>query len=78
MYTPVFIYLNGCVAFASSVPSSVRSMKMMTFALSVPSQMYAGLHLLEQLCLLRLIGAQQQCVRSRCEGTCRWSSDLAS
>jgi hypothetical protein len=36
MYTPVFIYSNGCAIFASSVPSGVRSMKMMTFTLSVP------------------------------------------
>jgi hypothetical protein len=50
MYTPVFIYSNGCVTFASSVPSGVRSMKMMTFTLSVRSHVYADLHLFEQLC----------------------------
>jgi hypothetical protein len=25
-----------------------------------------------------LVSAQQRCVQSRCEGTCRWSSNLAS
>jgi hypothetical protein len=58
IYTPVFIYSNGCAAFASSVPSSVWSMKRMTFALSVPSHVYANLHLLERLCCLRLVGTQ--------------------
>jgi hypothetical protein len=49
--------LNGCAVFTSSVPNSVQSMKMMTFALSVSSHVYPGLHLLEQFCCLRLIGA---------------------
>jgi hypothetical protein len=34
-------------------------MKRMTFASSVPSQVYADFHLLERLCCLRLIGARQ-------------------
>jgi hypothetical protein len=34
-------------------------MKMMTFASLVPSHVYASLHLLERMCRLRLIGAQQ-------------------
>jgi hypothetical protein len=42
------------------------------------SHIYVDIHLLEQLCRLHLIGAQQQCVRSSCEGMCRWSSDLTS
>ena len=39
-------------------------MKRMTFASSVPSHVYAGLHQLERKCRLCLVGAQQQCVRS--------------
>jgi hypothetical protein len=70
MYMPVFIYSNECAAFDSSVPSDIQLMKMVTFALSV-SHVYVSLHLLEQFCCLRLVGAQQQCVRSRCEGMCR-------
>jgi hypothetical protein len=33
-------------------------MKKMNFALSVPSHVYVGLHLLERMCRLRLVGAQ--------------------
>jgi hypothetical protein len=50
---------NGCAAFASSVPSGIRSMKRMTFALSVPSHVYASIHLLERMCHLRLVSAQR-------------------
>jgi hypothetical protein len=39
-------------------------MKMMTFASSVPSHVYANLHILEQLYCLPLVGAQQY-VQSR-------------
>jgi hypothetical protein len=60
IYTPVFIYSNGCAAFASSVPYSVQSMKKDDFSpLSVPSHMYVGLHLLKQICRLCLIGAKR-------------------
>jgi hypothetical protein len=34
-------------------------MKRMTFASSVPSQVYADLHLLKRLCCLHLVGARQ-------------------
>jgi hypothetical protein len=34
-------------------------MKMMTFTSSVPSHVYTGLHLLEQMCRLRLVSAQR-------------------
>jgi hypothetical protein len=78
MCTSVFINLNGCIASASSVPSGIRSMKRMTFALLMPSHVYVYLHLLQQLCPIRLVSAQQQCVWSHCEGTCQWSSHLAS
>jgi hypothetical protein len=34
-------------------------MKRMTFTSSIPSHVYTGLHLLERLCCLHLVGAQQ-------------------
>jgi hypothetical protein len=37
-------------------------MKRMTFTSSVPSHMYDGLHLLERMCCLRLIGVQQSSI----------------
>jgi hypothetical protein len=39
-------------------------MKKMTFVLLVPSHVYSGLHLLERMRRLCLVGAQQQYVRS--------------
>jgi hypothetical protein len=41
------------------------------------SHIYVDIHLLELLCRIHL-SAQQQYVRSSCEGMCRWSSDLTS
>jgi hypothetical protein len=39
--------------------------KMITFASSVSSHIYAGLHLLEWMCRLRLVGAQQCSVNEK-------------
>jgi hypothetical protein len=50
-------------------------MKEMSFASSIPGHESVSLHLLERTCCLRLVGAQQRCVRSRLHKTRRWNNN---
>jgi hypothetical protein len=49
-------------------------MKRMTYASSVPSHVYVGVHLLERMCHLRLVSAQQH-VQLRLQMGCRWNNN---